>query len=155
MHEGNAATGLLVPHTASDKKGDKLSRSSRTLSAQPSAVIPVEEPKRKKRKYHPELVDPGFELPSHPTSRVASLPSQSQPQSQQGQEFTETFETAYDDRTYVGENNHPLFHMSSLPTDTRDTPRTKVGLSLFYLYGGTFTNLRPRIQQTICRHGFP
>src|ERR1700730_10750160 len=134
MHEGNAARGLLVPHMASNKKGDTLSRSSHTPLAPPSAVIPVEEPKRKKRKYHPELVHCGPELPSHLNNPVAPVPSQSQPQSQRGQEFTQAPETEWDDGIYVGANNHPLFTISAVPADSEDTPSRNVSLSWAYSY---------------------
>lgn len=156
IREGNAARGLLVPHTASNEKGDRLSRSSRTPLAPPSAVIPVEEPKRKKRKYHPELVHSGPELPSH-LNNPAAVPSQSRPKFQQGHEFTPAPETEWDDGTYVGTNNHPLFTLSAVPADSEDTPKRNVSLSFSWLIHtrGTEINLRPRLQRIICTPGFP
>jgi hypothetical protein len=130
FHEANAGTGLLVPHTSYNKKGDKLNQSSRTPLALPSAVIPVEEPKRKKRKYHPELVDSGPVLPSHLNYPAAPLPSQSRQQSQLGQEFTQAPETEWDDGIYVGANNQPLFNISAVPADSEDAPQRKVSFSL-------------------------
>lgn len=129
VRKENATRGLLVPHTASNKKGDMLSQSSRTPIAPPSAVIPVEEPKRKKRKYHPELVDCGPELPSHPNIPVAS-----QPQFQRGQEFIQVPETEWDEGFYVGENNQPLFTTSAVPAESGDTPKRNVSLSLAHSY---------------------
>jgi hypothetical protein len=134
VHDPNTGTGLLVPHTAYNKRGDKLSRSSRAPLAPPSNIIPVEEPKRKKRKYHPELVDSSPELPSHLPNPLAPIPSQSQPQSQQGQEYTQAPETEWDDGIYVGANNHPLFNISAVPPDSHDAPRRKVSFSLAHLY---------------------
>jgi hypothetical protein len=129
MRERNTSRGLLVPHTASNKKGDRLSRSSRTPLAPPSAVIPVEEPKRKKRKYHPELVPSGPELPSHRNNPVAPVPSRSKPRSQLGQQFTRAPETEWDDGIYVGANGHPLFTIPAVPADSEDTPKRNVSLS--------------------------
>jgi hypothetical protein len=127
VDEANLGTALLVPHTAYNKRGDKLHRSSRTSFAPLPAIIPVEEPKRKKRKYHPELVD------SSPLflSRPKALPSQSQRPSQQRREFTQAPETEWDDRIYVGANDHPLFNISALPADSDDAPRRKVS----FLFG--------------------
>jgi hypothetical protein len=134
VHEGNAARGLLVPHTASNKKGDTLGRSSHTPLALPSAVIPVEEQKRKKHKYHPELVHCGPEFPSHQNNPLAPSPSQSQPQSQLGQEFTQAPETEWDDGIYVGANNHPLFTIPAVPADSEDMPKRNVSLYVFGLF---------------------
>jgi len=134
VHEANMGAGLLIPHTAYNKKGEKLSSSSRTPLAPPFAVIPVEEPKRKKRKYHPELVNSGLELPLNPRDPLAPTPSQSQPQSRQGEEFPPAPETEWDDGIYIGVNNHPLFDISAVPADSDDLPGRKVRISITCLF---------------------
>ena len=137
VHKAKTGAGLLVPHTAYNKKGDKLGQSSHIPLATPSAVIPIEEPKQKKRKYHPELVHSDPQFPSHPINHLAPPLSQSQrsqPQSQQGQEFTQAPEIEWDDGIYVGVNNHPLFNISAVPADSDDVLRTKVSFFLAHLY---------------------
>jgi hypothetical protein len=130
VHDADSRTGLLIPHTSYNKKGDKLSQSSHTPLSLPSAVIPIEGPKQKKRKYHPELVDSGSVFPLHLNNPLPPLPSQSQQQSQHGQEFSQALETEWDDGIYVGANNHPLFNFSAVPADSNEAPRRKVSFSL-------------------------
>ena len=154
VQKGNVVAGLLVPHTSSDKKGDKLSQSSRTSLAPPSSIILVEQPKRKKRKYHPELVGSGSVLSPHPSHPPAPPPSRFQLQSQHSPQSTQASDMAWDDGIYVGENNHPLFHISSVPPDVDDTPRGKESLHSFIDIYANDSNVRHRLQQIICRPGF-
>jgi hypothetical protein len=131
---GNAAAGLLVPHSAYSDRGDKLTKSSNKASippsrkalVPPSAVIPIEQPKRKKRKYHPELVTPSLASHSHQSSPVAPHPSQPQKQSQQDLEFLEGNSAQWDNGIYVGANNHPLFDISAIPVEPEETSKGKV-----------------------------
>jgi hypothetical protein len=125
-HDDNVVAALLVPHTAYTEKGDKLAISSRKALVLPSTVIPIEEPKRKKRKYHPELVTPAPASHSHQPSLTATKPSLSQKRSHQDQEFLEGHAAQWDDGIYVGANNHPLFDVSAIPIESEETSRGKV-----------------------------
>lgn len=131
-HEGTAVEGLLVPHTAYSERGDKLTQSLRKALVPPSTVIPIAQPKRKKRKYHPELVTSAPASSSNQSSWAAPQPFQSQRQSQQGQELLEGNAAQWDDGIYVGANNHPLFDISAIPVESQETSRGKVSFLFTY-----------------------
>jgi hypothetical protein len=114
------------PTQHTQRKGDKLTKSSRKALVLPSTVLPIEQPKRKKRKYHPELVTPSPASNSHDSSPAAPQPSQPQKRSQQDQEFLEGNAAEWDNGIYVGANNHPLFDISAIPVEPVETSRGKV-----------------------------
>ena len=129
-HGDNTVAGLLVPHTAFTERGDKLTVSSRKPLVPPSTVIPIEEPKRKKRKYHPELIIPAPASHSRRPSPVVAQPSLSQKRSHQDQEFLEGHAAQWDDGIYVGANNHPLYDISAIPVESEQTSKGKVSFLL-------------------------